>query len=193
MRRIISRVPPSCTSYSWNQGTRLQGRALSALTNQSSRSQDRAEGGCGLVAPSLNHSTFHRAWGVSCRARAQPAAVPATLTRLGRAIRLRIGRRSPHHRLVASRQSIARRRQRGCTAWGHQSIREGEPGREAQGSLALDAARRGRARNRRRAALHALCALSCLATYRSAPRAVASASFSFSQSSENGLYSCRTR
>ena len=38
-------------------------------------------------------------------------------------------------------------------------------------------ARRGRARNRRRAALHALCALSCLATYRSAPSAVASASF----------------
>src|SRR5262245_27370836 len=28
--------------------------------------------GCGLVAPSLHHSTFRRAWGVSCRATAQP-------------------------------------------------------------------------------------------------------------------------
>src|SRR5262249_35044176 len=141
--------------------------------------RDRAEGGCGLVAPSLNHSTF--SWGVFAPGRSPRrtwlrSRVPATLTRLGRAIRLRIGRRSPHHRLVASRQSIARRRQRGGPAWGHQSS-EGEPGREAQGSLALDAARRGRARNRRRAALHALCALSCLATYRSAPSAVASASF----------------
>src|SRR5262249_2110177 len=28
LRRIISRVPPSCTSYSWNQGTRLQGMSI---------------------------------------------------------------------------------------------------------------------------------------------------------------------
>src|SRR5262249_39552014 len=35
--------------------------------------------GCGLVAPSLDHSTFHRAWGVSCRATAQPALASATL------------------------------------------------------------------------------------------------------------------
>ena len=46
---------------------------LSALTNQSSRSR-RAKAGCGLVAPSLHHSTFHRARGGSCRATAQPAA-----------------------------------------------------------------------------------------------------------------------
>src|SRR5215510_9345148 len=32
--------------------------------------------GCGLVAPSLDHSTFHRAWGVSCCATAQPAELP---------------------------------------------------------------------------------------------------------------------
>jgi hypothetical protein len=34
--------------------------------------EPRAEGG--LLAPALNHSTFRRAWGVSCRATAQPAA-----------------------------------------------------------------------------------------------------------------------
>src|SRR5262249_46600603 len=32
--------------------------------------------GCGLVAPSLDDSTFRRAWGVSCCATAQPAELP---------------------------------------------------------------------------------------------------------------------
>src|SRR5262252_606577 len=38
--------------------------------------------GCGLVAPSLDHSTFHRAWGVSCRATA-PLPGTAQQLRLG--------------------------------------------------------------------------------------------------------------
>src|SRR6516164_9546563 len=41
--------------------------------NQSSRSH--AEGGLRVVAPSLDHSTFHRAWGVSCAASLQVGSV----------------------------------------------------------------------------------------------------------------------
>jgi len=42
----------------------------------------------GLVAPSLHHSTFHRAWGVSCRATAQPAAKRPDLPAAGGCARL---------------------------------------------------------------------------------------------------------
>src|SRR5262249_16926897 len=37
--------------------------------------------GCGLVVPSLDHSTFHRAWGVSCRTTLDAAFVTLTKDR----------------------------------------------------------------------------------------------------------------